>query len=105
MARSRKRKSRMSVKIAALVPERHTDVLRQCHVGTQDAPQIGTRDLLLDVVALLARENDDDRAPSRQQDVPDCVGHGVSQNRELAFCFVLDRSQRCRDGSRPGAGA
>ena len=36
-------------------------------------------------VGLLLQEDDDDRAPCRQQDVPDGVGHGVSQNRELAL--------------------
>src|SRR5262245_4717278 len=51
----------------------------------------------------LARQEDDDRTPRRQQDVPDRVGHGITEYRKLALRLVLDGAER--GGDRPGAGA
>ena len=51
---------------------------------------------------LIARRDDEQRAPEGQQDIADCAGHAVAKRRNpTAGCLLELRERRC---GRPGAG-
>src|SRR5262249_31957920 len=56
----------------------------------------------LDMSCLLFRQENDDRSPRRQENVPDGIGDRVTEHGKFALRLVLDRPQRRGDRPRSG---